>query len=261
MTKDLNLLFARLGLPIIPEAEPRFIEALTHASTGKGLNYERMEFLGDAVLKLAVSELIYERLPDASEGVLTKIRGRVVADVTIAKVARDLDLGAYMRMGIAERKSGGDTKVGNIAAAYEALLAAIYQTHGWDVLIGLVATHLEAELHAAIQDPGAENFKALLQEATQARFAVLPVYQLIGGEGPQFQHTFIVEVQVLDRVLGQGRGHTKKAAEQQAAGMALPRLDELLTAPSAETPRAEVPDAKAPKTETSSARSPERKTS
>ena len=218
----------KLGLPDIPEArfaevEPRFIEALTHSSAGEGPNYERLEFLGDAILKLAVSKILFERLPDAAEGVLTKIRARVVADATLAKVANALDLGSYLVMGTAERKSGGAGKVGTIAAAYEALLAAIYQTYGWETLVKLVSTHLAAELEASIQDPGAENFKALLQEATQERFGVLPQYRVVGGEGPQHQHVFIVEVEVLDRILGTGRGASKKSAEQQAAGVALAR--------------------------------------
>ena len=231
MAKPLGDLLAKLGLPEIPDAELRFVEALTHSSAGDGPNYERMEFLGDAVLKLAVSGLLFERLPDASEGVLTKIRARVVADATLAKVAQELDLGSYLRMGTAERKSGGAGKVGTVAAAYEALLAAIYQTYGWTPLVRLVETHLASELDAAIQDPGAENFKALLQEATQERFGVLPQYRVVGGEGPQHQHVFIVEVDVLDRILGTGRGASKKAAEQQAAGVALSRLDELTPSP------------------------------
>lgn len=232
MPRPIRDLLAKLGLPEISdaqfaEAEPRFVEALTHSSAGEGPNYERLEFLGDAVLKLAVSGILYDRLPQASEGVLTKIRARVVADATLAKVAQAIELGSYLRLGPAERKSGGASKVGTVAAAYEALLAAIYQTYGWEVLVKLVASHLAAELEAAIQDPGAENFKALLQEATQERFGVLPKYRVVGGEGPQHQHVFIVEVEVLDRILGTGRGASKKAAEQQAAGVALSRLDEL----------------------------------
>jgi ribonuclease-3 len=237
MARNLEDLIARLGIPDLPEARPRFIEALTHSSAGDGPDYERLEFLGDAVLKLAVSALLYERLPSASEGVLTKIRARVVADATLAKAAHALDLGVYLRMGSAERKSGGAQKIGTLAAAYEALLAAIYQTHGWGTLVRLVSGHLAVELDAAIREPGAENTKALLQEATQERFAVLPVYRVIGGEGPQHQHVFFVEVEVLDRVLGAGRGASKKAAEQQAAKEALSRLHELTpTAPKRKAP-------------------------
>lgn len=231
MPRPLPELLEKLGLPFVPEAEPRFVEALTHSSAGEGPNYERMEFLGDAVLKLAVSGLLFERLPKASEGVLTKIRARVVADATLAKVANMLDLGSYLHMGMAERKSGGTGKVGTVAAAYEALLAAVYQTYGWEALVRLVSEHLADELDSAIQEPGAENYKALLQEATQERFAVLPQYRVVGGEGPQHQHVFIVEVEVLDRVLGRGRGASKKAAEQQAASEALSRLDELSPLP------------------------------
>ncbi len=241
MPKPVHDLLAKLGLPELPEARfaevaPRFVEAMTHSSAADGPNYERMEFLGDAVLKLAVSGLLFERLPEASEGVLTKIRARVVADATLAKVAHALDLGSYLHMGSAERKSGGAGKVGTVAAAYEALLAAIYQTFGWETLVRMVATHLADDLDAAIQDPGAENFKALLQEATQERFGVLPQYRVVGGEGPQHQHVFIVEVEVQDRILGTGRGASKKAAEQQAAGVALARLDELAPATKRKTP-------------------------
>lgn len=242
MVKPPSDLIRRLALPELPGAEPLFREALTHSSADTRINYERMEFLGDAVLKLAISELLFERLPVAQEGDLTKIRARVVSDATLAKIAHRLDLGAYLIMSEAERKSGGVRKVGTLAAAYEALLAAIYRSHGWKALVEHVALQLDSELTAAILEPGAENTKALLQEATQERFRVLPRYRLLATDGPAHQQSFLVEVEVLDRVLGQGRGASKQSAEKEAAREALSRLDEL-SAPATDMPATPEPAA------------------
>lgn len=215
-------LITLLGLP--PGAEELFEQALTHSSLADKPHYERLEFLGDAVLKLVIAEWIYQRFPQLPEGELTKILTRVVSDATLGAIARELDLGAFLRLGRAEAKSGGSRKVGTLAASLEAVLAAVYLTHGREAVAGLIQRLWDTELTAAAAAPGAENFKALLQEETQDRFGNLPTYRVVGGEGPLHQYTFFVEVEVEGEVLGHGRGASKKQAEQAAASEALAAL-------------------------------------
>lgn len=211
-----------LGLP--GGAEERLAQALTHSSVSGKPHYERLEFLGDAVLKLVIAEWLYERYPSLPEGELTKILTRVVSDATLAAIARELDLGSFLRLGRAEAKSGGARKVGTLAASLEAVLAAVYLAHGRAAVAELVRRLWETELAAAAVAPGAENFKARLQEETQERFGSLPTYRVVGGEGPLHEYTFFVEVEVEGRVLGHGRGASKKQAEQAAASEALMAL-------------------------------------
>lgn len=211
-----------LGLP--PGAEELFEQALTHSSVGDRPHYERLEFLGDAVLKLVIAEWIFERFPALPEGELTKILTRVVSDATLGAIARQLDLGAFIRLGRAEAKSGGARKVGTLAASLEAVLAAVYLSHGRGAVSALIQRLWDQELTAAALDPGAENHKARLQEETQERFGTLPTYRVVGGEGPLHEYTFFVEVEVEGKVLGHGRGASKKQAEQAAASEALVAL-------------------------------------
>lgn len=210
------------GILGLPEAsEELFEQALTHSSIGDRPNYERLEFLGDAVLKHVVSEWIFERFPDYSEGEMTKIRAKVVSDATLANVAKRLQLGSFLRLGGTEHRTGGKQKVGTLAASLEAVLAATYRVHGPDEIKRVVRTLWEEDVSTAAVAPGAENAKALLQEATQERFGTLPSYHMVGGSGPQHHYTFFVEVEVEGRILGRGQGASKKAAEQAAAAEAL----------------------------------------
>lgn len=202
-----------------------FVQALTHASSTEGPDYERLEFLGDAVLKLVVSDWIYECYPSMSEGEMTKIRAKIVSDAILGTIAQRLDLGLVLRLGAAEKRTGGKKKVGTLAAALEAVLAATYLTLGLESAKALIRRLWASELETAATAPGAENAKAILQEITQERFAILPVYRVVGGEGPQHQHTFFVEVEVQGRVYGHGKGRTKKEAEQAAASQALVALE------------------------------------
>ncbi|MNX68097.1 Ribonuclease 3 [compost metagenome] len=212
-----------LGLP--RRGEDLFEQALTHSSYTGHPHYERLEFLGDAVLKLVASAWIYERFAALPEGEMTKIRARIVSDATLSAIARRLDLPAYMRFGKAEERTGGRKKVGNIAASLEAVFAAVHLAYGLEVVTALIRQLLETELVAAASAPGAENSKALLQELTQERFGTLPTYRVVGGEGPLHHHTFFVEVEVEGSVLGHGKGQSKKQAEQAAAREALVALE------------------------------------
>ncbi|HEY9765959.1 MAG TPA: ribonuclease III [Chroococcales cyanobacterium] len=202
-----------------------FEKALTHSSAGSE-NYERLEFLGDAVLKLVVSSWLFHDYPHLPEGKLTQIRAKVVSDRCLAEVAERIELGDHLIMGPAERRSGGEKKVGTLASALEALFAAVYLREGMGMATRLIKSLLREELEETALRPGEENSKALLQEWTQARHSLLPEYRQVKEEGPIHARVFFVEVWLLDQLLGKGEGASKKAAEQAAAREALTFLEE-----------------------------------
>lgn len=205
-----------------PAGDPTlFRQALTHASSGIETHYERLEFLGDAVLKLVVSEWLHALEPNMREGEMTKIRAALVSDRTLAEIASGLDLGHHLRMSRAEERTGGRQKPGTLSSALEACLAAIYLRDGLEAARTVIQRHWQGRLEDTVRNPGGENAKALLQEFTQDRLDVLPVYRVTGSEGPQHRHVFHVEVEVAGRVLGRGQGPSKKAAEKEAAAVAL----------------------------------------
>ena len=217
-------LIERLGAPAGETS--LFRQALTHASAGQELHYERLEFLGDAVLKLVVSAWLYDCEPQLREGEMTKIRAALVSDRTLAEVATLIEVGPQLRMSRAEERTGGRDKAGTLASALEACLAALFLRDGLDAVRGIVHRHWEHRMEAAIQNPGGENAKALLQEWTQEQLELLPVYRVTGSEGPQHNHVFHVEVEVAGRILGKGHGPSKKAAEKVAAAEALQVLQQ-----------------------------------
>lgn len=220
MKRPLGEFFERvLGLP--SRSEELFTEALTHDSIIDRPSNERLEFLGDAVLKLVVAEWLYDRFPGYAEGSMTKIHGHLVAGATLAQVAKRLHLGDWLIMASAAERSGGRQKAGILAAAFEAVLAALYRSYGYQAAATFVHRQLDTALAEAAKAPGDENAKSKLQEWTQARYNCLPDYRVIGGEGPLHEHIFTVEVEVAGRVLGQGRGSSKREAEQGAAAEAL----------------------------------------
>jgi ribonuclease-3 len=196
-------------------------QALTHRSAEGQPHYERLEFLGDAVLKLVVSEWLYEREPGKSEGEMTKVRARVVSDEALARVALRMELGEYLILGPAEKRSRGKTKVGTLASAFEALLGVIYLAHGYEAAVRFLDTWLADEYATSLAVGGLDNYKALLQELTQGRFKSLPEYRLAAEIGPEHDRFYDVEVWVAGERRGAGRGRSKKAAEQQAAQEAL----------------------------------------
>ncbi|MBM3268613.1 MAG: ribonuclease III [Candidatus Sericytochromatia bacterium] len=224
MPEFLRPLVERLGLPLAP-AMQLFLQAVTHSSHtaqhGEA-HYERLEFLGDAVLKFAIADVLYERFPDDPEGTMTKILTKVVSDQTLARIARDLELGNYLRLGTGEEHTGGRERSGTLASAMEALLAASYLTFGIGTTRDLVARLWAAEIDRAHGEPGADNFKALLQERTQQSLGQLPRYRILADtKRTPYEHLFVVEVEVDGQVVAQGEGSTKRAAEQEAARQAL----------------------------------------
>lgn len=216
-------LLDELGLSTDGDLGP-FQQALTHRSVMGEPHYERLEFLGDAVLKLAISGALHDRYPGMDEGQLTKVRARVVSDQILAEVASRLRWARFLRLGPTERATRGAAKVGTLASSLEAFLGALYLRGGMPEVQPLVERLWDPIIAETARNPGAENHKAHLQELTQGLGKGLPIYRLVGEEGPQHHRTFTIEVAVAGEVLGEGRGISKKAAEQQAAARALERL-------------------------------------
>lgn len=197
--------------------------ALSHRSAHVGRNNETLEFLGDAVLDLAISDLLMHRYPDAREGALSKMRAGLVNASTLAEKARALRLGESLRLGKGEEKTGGRDKDSILAGAYEALLGAVYLDGGYEPARAAVERHFAADVAGTI-DPGGADFKTRLQEHTQRLLRVSPVYTLVSTEGPDHAKRFVVELRIDGRLYGRGEGGNKKSAEQTAAMEALERL-------------------------------------
>jgi ribonuclease-3 len=197
--------------------------ALTHPSAaGAGDNhYERLEFLGDAVLDLAIADLLMIQFPDGKEGLLSKQRASIVNGRTLAAKAEAMGLASRIRLGKGEEKSGGRTKVSILAAAFEAVIGAIYTDGGL-----LSAKRVVERLFAGdVGGPGAErDYKTELQEFAYRRFRVHPNYELIAESGPDHAKRFTTRIKIGDREMGTGEGASKKQSEQAAARDTLDQL-------------------------------------
>jgi ribonuclease-3 len=204
---------------------PEYLEvAVTHRSLSPDVpNNETLEFLGDAVLALAMADLLMRRFPSAREGDLSKLRAGLVNAEILAQKARALDLGRWLRLGKGEEKSGGREKESILAALYEAVLGAVYLDAGYEAARLLVEAHFAPDLtdEAAA---GARDYKTRLQELTQRLFRATPVYQLVEESGPDHAKRFVSELSVAGQPYGRGVGHSKKTAEQAAAMQALDAL-------------------------------------
>jgi ribonuclease-3 len=197
--------------------------ALTHRSVhGKGVksDYERLEFLGDAVFDLAVAHLLLDRHPDAKEGDLSKMRAALVNTSSLAEIARSLSLGKFVRLSRGELASGGSERASILADVLEAVLGAVYREGGYDTARACIERLLGDQLvNVTPRDPKTE-----LQEALHASGSEAPVYRLECVEGPEHAPVFISVVEVDGQIVGRGRGATKKASQQAAAEEALLRL-------------------------------------
>ncbi len=206
-------------------ARPEYLEvALTHRSFGiEADNNEKLEFLGDAVLALAMSILLMERYPQAREGDLSKMRASLVNAEVLARHGGTLDLGRWLRLGKGEEKSGGRDKPSLLAAAYEAVLGAVYLDGGYEAARAVVERHFATDV-AAHATVGQQDYKTRLQEMTQRLFRETPVYTLIHETGPDHDKRFVVDIVIAGTPYGQGVGKSKKLAEQAAAMAALTAL-------------------------------------
>jgi ribonuclease-3 len=189
---------------------------------------ERLEFLGDAVLDLVISDFLFERFPELSEGALSKLRASLVAEGSLAEVARELRLGERLRIGRGEELSGGRDKSSILSDALEALLAGVYldsrDSEGIAAVRRVIAGLFERRLAAAAEALPALDYKTELQERMQKTHKEPVRYRVLNEDGPDHDKTFEVAVTFHDRELGRGRGRSKKQAEQAAAQQALQGL-------------------------------------
>lgn len=186
---------------------------------------EKLEFLGDAVLELIVSEELVREFPDWSEGQLSKSRARLVNATAISLSAQRLGIGKYLRLGRGEEKTGGRNKPALLADVYEALIAAVYLDGGLEAARGFVRRSLvEGAIAVEAERLGHTDHKSALQEYLQSRGMTPGAYHVIAESGPDHQKTFRVEVRIGGQVTAMGSGRTKKEAEQSAAIAALIQL-------------------------------------
>lgn len=198
--------------------------ALTHSSyaneAGKGTKYnERLEFLGDSVLSLIVSEYLFEAFPKMPEGELTKLRASLVCEKSLAKFSQKLEVGEFLLLGNGEEISGGRTRPSILADAFEALLAALYLDSDMERAKEYVLDFVKEALKES--KPSFKDYKTMLQEIIQQNREETVRYHLVGEYGPDHDKRFVVEVHLNSNVIGHGEGKSKKEAEQQAAKEAL----------------------------------------
>lgn len=210
----------------------RLLQALMHSSRiperaddEPHESNEKLEFLGDAVLELLVSEELVSKFPDWSEGQLSKSRARLVNATAISLAAQRLNLGKYLRLGRGEEKTGGRSKPALLADAYEALIAAVYLDGGLGAARGFVSrTLVESSIAIEAERMGHSDHKSALQEFLQSRGLAPGTYHVISETGPDHQKVFRVEVRIPGQAPTVGAGRTKKEAEQAAAVAALLQL-------------------------------------
>ena len=205
-------------------------QALTHSSYAnekhmkKLSDNERLEFLGDAVLEVVSSEFLYKNYPDYPEGDLTKLRASLVCEPTLAFCTRQLELGTFLYLGKGEDQTGGRNRKSILSDALEAVIGSIYLDGGFanakEFVLKFILTDIE---HKQLF----YDSKTILQELVQGNYTEELNYQLVREEGPDHDKTFVVLAQIGEQVIGEGIGHTKKAAEQDAAYKALLKLKNL----------------------------------
>jgi ribonuclease-3 len=201
------------------------VRAVTHVSSQRNksaAHNEVLEFLGDAVLDLAISDLLMHRFPDKSEGDLSRMRAGLVNSAALAEKANGLKLGSLLFLGKGEERSGGRGKASILAGAFEALLGAVYQDGGYEPARRLVERFFATDVQ--VKQLGQQDYKTRLQEISQMLFREPPVYRIISESGPDHEKRFVTEIAVGGKVLGKGEGKSKKQSEQEAAMKALTQL-------------------------------------
>ena len=200
--------------------------ALTHRSAPGKKSNERLEFLGDSVLQMAVSEFLFSERPDASEGRLSRLRSSLVKDSTLASIARELDLGSHLILGSGEKKSGGHRRASILADSMEALFGAVYLDAGFEAARQVIFRAYGERIEKLPRGQDLRDPKSRLQEYLQARKIAVPVYEMenVSGEAHKQHFEYSCSVPALEqRTVGEGR--SRRAAEQAAAMAMLDRLD------------------------------------
>ena len=215
---------------------PLLQRAMIHSSyafeqgSGSAIDNERLEYLGDAVLDLAVGHLLYATYPEMREGELTRLRAALVNESPLAVMVREFDVCAHLLLGRGEEGSAGREKPSILSSAYEAVIGAIYEDGGFEAAMACARSHFTPWLATRHRQLLQADAKSTLQEVLQERYSEAPVYVLDDSSGPDHAKQFTVSVRFRDQVLGSGTARSKKEAEQQAAAAALQdraRLDAL----------------------------------
>jgi ribonuclease-3 len=205
-------------------------QAFTHSSyvnehrIGNNKDNERLEFLGDAVLELTVSEYLFDKHPERLEGELTKLRASIVCEPSLVNFAEELDFGAYVMLGKGEELTGGRTRPALLADVFESFIGALYLDQGLEIVKMFLRKHLFPNL----PQQGkllTIDFKTHLQEYTQQHAMGVLEYKIVDERGPAHEREFVAQVSVNEALLGQGTGRSKKEAEQFAAAKALEALN------------------------------------
>jgi ribonuclease-3 len=206
-------------------------QAVSHSSfinelpEERPLHNEKLEFLGDAVLELVVSHELFDDYPQYCEGELTKLRAAVVRKTTLAKVAKRLDIGQYLRLGRGEEQGGGRTRNSLLADAMEAIIGAVYLDGGLGAARKFILNHFSEEIARLDQDHHKMDYKSILQEITQSRFQTLPKYTVLTETGPPHDRVYEVSLSIAKAPYAVGIGRNKKEAQQMAARKALRKLN------------------------------------
>jgi ribonuclease-3 len=223
MIKNIEPLEKSLGYEF--KDQKLITEALTHKSYKKSYDNERLEFLGDAVLDLIVGEYLFKKFSKSDEGNLSKIRASLVNETGFHKLAKHLNLGEYILLSNAEDNNGGRDKSSLLSNAFEAVIGAIYLESGLDTAQKIAIDLIEKNHKDISLDSLFSDFKTLLQELTQARFGITPVYNVVASRGPDHQKEFEVAVSIEDKEYARASGKSKKIAQQEAAKIAIDILN------------------------------------
>lgn len=227
--KQLEQCISLLGLPSFRNLQ-LLDTALTHSSyanenKGQHVHFnERLEFLGDAILDLVIGEYLFMQYPEMTEGELSKARASVVSEMPLASVFGSYQIGNYMLMGRGEQLSGGRTRTSILADAFEAVVGALYIDHSYSAARIFILHQLKGYLDLVATGNYGKDYKTVFQEYIQRNGEQHIAYTLCREEGPDHDKTFYMEVTVNGAVLGEGKGKTKKDAEQHAACVALKKL-------------------------------------
>lgn len=206
---------------------PELLElALTHRSYSGKQNNERLEFLGDSLLNFIIGEALFERFPHAREGQLSRLRASLVKGTTLTKIAQTLELGPFLLLGPGELKTGGSRRDSILADSVEAIIGAIYLDGGMDACKVRVLEWFGPRLQTLSLDDTVKDNKTRLQEWLQGQKLPLPAYNILDVSGSSHSQSFVVECVVTDAGLRfEGKGHSRRQAEQMAAGLMLTALE------------------------------------
>ncbi len=185
---------------------------------------ERLEFLGDTVLNLVISEKIYMHKPEISEGNMSKIRATVICEDALYEVALKLEYNKFIKLGVGEERLGGSNKPSILADAFEAVIAAIYLDGGFESAKEFILRNLGQVAEDAVGKLGQKDHKTKLQEILQKDKSKKIIYEIVGENGPAHKRKYVAVVKFGDKILGQGNGNSKKEAEQNAANAALEKI-------------------------------------